>query len=404
MKNLLNPAAVLVALAGPVFAAPQDGTSPALPETWKMERHELREAGWGNQVSHTILAPLGWKVEGGSWYGPDQAFRVFASQNVVLTAPDGRMITIGPDIPFVDKTLVTAEGLKRLPNMSLDDGSIVLHYPETPRGFAKVIVDSLKDERPKAKGWRIVDARPIPEATEPLLKSLEPTVRMLQNQASMNMGTRLTVDASVLSVELAYREDGKKWSEVHAFSQCAFRMTMPSPWNQLGYAGSDTWTNWSINGGLSFRAPKEGLDELAFIAMAVRSTLRPTQAWLQMQARHRAKIQQISHEMAMDNLRTAAKISRIQAQSSADIFEIQSKGYAERQAMRDEGHRRTINTINEVQEYQVPGAEYPVALPSYYERVFSNGNGEYLLTNDLSYEPGSDNSLSGDWTALKPVR
>lgn len=72
--------------------------------------------------------------------------------------------------------------------------------------------------------------------------------------------------------------------------------------------------------------------------------------------------------------------------------------------MRDEGHRRTINAINEVQEYQVPGAEYPVVLPSCYERVFSSGNGEYLLTNDLSYGPGTDNSLSGDWTALKPVR
>ncbi|MEL6712731.1 MAG: hypothetical protein AAFP86_03110 [Planctomycetota bacterium] len=400
---LVGSAASAAAATATQDAASEEASAVLPPATWRLVQHTLKDASWGNQASHTLLAPAGWKVEGGAWYGPPQAFKVFASQNITLTAPDGCIVEIGPDMSFIDRTMVTMNGPQRLPSKSLDGGSIVLHYPGSTRGFAKVVRDLLKESRPKAKGVRIVEAREVPELTQPLQKSLAPMRQMFANQAR-SMGARTSVDGSVIGVELSYKEDGEKWSHVELFAQSAFGFEMPSAWNQMGVPGNDLFTSWSVSGSLSFRAPKERLEELALVALAVRSSLRPTDAWMRMQARHRAKIQKISHEMAMDNMRTAANISRISANASSEILDMQARGYESRQAIRDESHARAVNAMREVHEYRVPGEDLPVALPSYYEHVYGNGNGEFILTNDANYEPGTDLDLTGDWQSLERVR
>jgi len=397
--------ALLLTLAPLAAAGGQDEAPAPLPATWKLVQHTLEDSSWGGRPSHTILAPEGWTVEGGAFYPPVQAFQCFASHEVTLTSPTGASIEIGPDGTFTDRTFSTMQGRQRLPHKTISEGRIVLHYPRTPRGFARFFAKELMPvERPEAKHIRIKEVAEIPELTAQLKESLAPVRAQFASQARMSPGMTTEVDGSVIGVELEYREGGETWSHVIVFAQSQFTFETPSMMAAWGDTSRDRHTSWSISGSLALRAPKGELEDLVHVAAVVRGSLRPTMPWMEMQARHRAKILKISHEIAMDNLRTAARISQISSRANDDILEIQRTGHARREAMRDEGHARQVNSIHEVHEYRVPGESLPVALPSHYDRVFSNGAGEYILTNDANWEPGTDASLTGSWESLERVR
>lgn len=412
-RALLPLAALALSSAlssAPALAAPQDtaeaqDAAELLPGTWHLVQHTLVDKGWGNRPSHTVLAPKGWKVEGGAFYPPTQAYRCFASHEVTITSPSGATIEIGPDLSFVDRTITTMQGQQRLQTRTINDGYVVLHHPGSARAFGRLFKKELLPlERPNAKRIKVKEAVEIEGLTLQLRESLKPIRRQFEQQAMMMPGMTTEVDGSVIGLEFEYVEDGQTWSHVVVFAQTAMSFEAPSAFASWGDTNRDRTTNWSVNSGLTLRAPKGEIEDLVHVAAAIRASLRPDENWLMMQARHRAKILKISREMALDNMRTARNIARISAESNAEIMDMQSRGHAEREAIRDEGHRRTVNSIHEVHEYSVPGMDDPVALPSFYDRVFSNGQGEFLLTNDALYEPGTDGSLSGEWSAVRRVR
>ena len=93
------------------------------------------------------------------------------------------------------------------------------------------------------------------------------------------------------------------------------------------------------------------------------------------------------------------------AKYSSDISDIIHKGYQERNAIRDETQRKVINSIRGTEDYVVPGGSTSVQLPNDYRSVYTNGNGEYLLTNDALYDPNTDPALnSQQWTGMQPQR
>lgn len=127
-------------------------------------------------------------------------------------------------------------------------------------------------------------------------------------------------------------------------------------------------------------------------------------------AQHMATIMNISHKTAMNNIRAAGKRSRIIAGAFSDANEISMAGHRSRSASLDRSQGRLVNSIREVENYAIPGSTTAVQLPPGYDHVYSNGNGEYLLTNDAVLNPAADlgGYLDGDldggnWTALKPA-
>lgn len=66
-------------------------------------------------------------------------------------------------------------------------------------------------------------------------------------------------------------------------------------------------------------------------------------------------------------------------------------------------HRKVTNAIRGVEEYQTSSGS-TVALNSSYGRVFGNGSGTYILTNNLMYNPAADpKATGGGWRELKRV-
>jgi hypothetical protein len=67
-------------------------------------------------------------------------------------------------------------------------------------------------------------------------------------------------------------------------------------------------------------------------------------------------------------------------------------------------HRATVNSINEVHDYQSRDG-HSIPIDHSYDRVFQDGTGRLILTNDPSYDPNADTKLrSRDWSQLKRIQ
>jgi hypothetical protein len=119
------------------------------------------------------------------------------------------------------------------------------------------------------------------------------------------------------------------------------------------------------------------------------------------------KKETLEHAQKMNQIaaRGFADRKKIITQSNRDISKIITDGWNERQASLDRSHRNFINAIREVEDYRTPGGDATVQLPSHYSHVYSNGNGDYLMTNDSLYNLNTDQSINNrTWTTMEVAK
>jgi len=154
---------------------------------------------------------------------------------------------------------------------------------------------------------------------------------------------------------------------------------------------------WTIEPSVSYRAEEGQLDANMPLLMSIANSVRPTPKWAQMKADHSAKMNQIAAKGAADR-------SAIIANSHREIMKMIVDGDRDRQAVNDRSAYNFIKTIREVEDFQGPNDSTPVQLPHYYQHVYSNGAGEYIMTNDSLYNPNTDPLVNNkSWDAMKPV-
>jgi hypothetical protein len=389
-------AAVLVILMPAVAATAQAPTTkPATPIV--MKRHVLVDKGMGDMKSHTILAPDGWKVEGGaSWPPPDQ-FKVLPSQNVKVIAPDGRMVHIGPSIGAVDfRPSPYAQqqlGVQRPPELTASNGNLVLYLPDSLEAWKTFALEkAFKRSFPKATNMRVDKVVVIPELTAIFKRQLEPLQQMAaQNDRqaqALGMRQKSFSDCQFLAATCFYEDEGKKWEHVLVFGTAHF--------------GSDSdigrQVYWSIEPSVSYRAEAGQLEANMPLLLSIANSLQPTAEWAKMKLDHSAKMNQIAAKGAADR-------AKIIADSNREISKMIVDGYNARSESQDRTHASFIKAIREVEDYTVPGSDTKVQLPHYYDHVYTNGNGDYILTNDSNFNPNVDPAFKDKrWDTMEPVK
>jgi hypothetical protein len=110
-----------------------------------MKLHTLTDKGMGDMKSHTVLAPDGWTVEGGAWWPGQGFFKILPSQDVTITAPDGRKVRLGPSLALKDylPSAYAAGQLRatRPAEGTAAEGYLVLHMPSTPDEWRTFIAE-----------------------------------------------------------------------------------------------------------------------------------------------------------------------------------------------------------------------------------------------------------------------
>jgi hypothetical protein len=70
-----------------------------------------------------------------------------------------------------------------------------------------------------------------------------------------------------------------------------------------------------------------------------------------------------------------------------------------RQKALDVAHEKFSKYVRGVENYVTPDGKAKVTLPSGYSNVWTNGNGEYILTNNSLFNPNQQ--FSGTWLQAK---
>ncbi|WP_396636876.1 hypothetical protein [Maribacter sp. R77961] len=109
-----------------------------------------------------------------------------------------------------------------------------------------------------------------------------------------------------------------------------------------------------------------------------------------------------AHNSRMEQIRNfgANNTKLFNARSAA--FDSRHNSWRADQMASDRMHQKTINSINEVDTWS-DGSGGTFEVDGYYNKVYTNGIGEYMGTDDVNYDPNLDPSVNGDWQEAEPI-
>jgi hypothetical protein len=155
---------------------------------------------------------------------------------------------------------------------------------------------------------------------------------------------------------------------------------------------------WSWAGEVqSYRAAAGQLDRIMPIFNTINGSAKVNLQWYNAQA----QIARMMQENVRQAGERAVELSRYISRVNDEISDIIRSSYENTQRTMDRCHDKFSNYIRGVEKYENPFKDYPLEVPSGYDRVFTNPLGEVILTNDHLFDPGTVSNQ--DWRELKPT-
>lgn len=191
------------------------------------------------------------------------------------------------------------------------------------------------------------------------------------------------VDVQAGRVRLEYTQAGRSLHE-------DFHVLLP----HLTYQGV---TYWGVESFSSARAAKGPGHPLAALHQTMVGSIRLNLAWFN-------QVRQVAQMIQADfnrQQRAVMELAEYVRRANDEISTLIRQEYRERQAIQDRLHTRFSQYVRGVEEFAHPFSDTPVELPSGYRQAWANAAGEYILTDDLNFNPYSH--FPGDWRLLEPT-
>ena len=368
---------------------PPKGSSDML----RLRKHSFNDPQFGGRPSHTMLVPIGWKVEGGAYWAPQPYYMVMPTQEIVLTSPSGVSVRIDPTLVAKDFTPPAHLGMQRPQEGTSDNGTPIIYFPTDLMDWKKAIETKLLPQTLlKARNISVRDVQVLPELTAAFTqRNAQMKAMHMQNGAmEVQMGGRVDYNCWVLGFESRYTLEGVDYEEFRLMAVTALTTDNPMMGHEV---------NWTIDRDLSFRAPVGTLAKEMPVLCAIANSVQETMPWIQSRAAYFAKILGIDANRIRNSSIEARKRSNIMAKAYSDANQISMDGYRSRAASSANVQAQVVRSINETELYRAPSTTEVVQLPSGYDHVYTNGLGEYVLTNDGFVNPSTDLG-PGNWTAM----
>jgi hypothetical protein len=143
------------------------------------------------------------------------------------------------------------------------------------------------------------------------------------------------------------------------------------------------------------RAPKGRLDETTRLFETMIHSMRINLQWFN----RYAQLVQALTQAQMNQIRAAGDLSRYISRTSSEISDMMRQSYEQRQASQDRINQNWSQYMRGVDEYYNPAEQRAVELPSGYRNAWVNGQGEYIVTDNTSFNPNVE--LDGNWQPLQ---
>ena len=245
----------------------------------------------------------------------------------------------------------------------------------------KVAVPKL---RPNAK---VLGHEPIPGAREQLQKNVQQQ-QMQANQVGLRM--KFTVDDA--RVKLSYSGPQGQIEEWMTAVVSVTAMPMPTLDPRSGQMMQSASYNESARFLFQMRAPQGQLEENEKLFELIASTIRLDPDWS-------ARIAQVQGNINATNQKGIADRAAIQRKSAEDTARIRNETWQNQERAQDEQHAQFSQYLRGVETYKDPNTGEKVELDSRYGHAWSNGAGEYILSESPGYNPNANQN--GNWTELE---
>ncbi len=327
-------------------------------------------------VALRFLAPTDWRIEGGvRWNLPLQCQAELATVHVRALAPDGDLgFEILPSRVWRWSDDPTEVDYWR---MSAGPGNQCAIAP--PMAAADFLAESLPGTfRPP---FEVVGVEPLPEMAAALAAEAQQLVAM---------NTPFQTDAARLRVRY---DDGatEEWLTAGVL-QMAMQV-MSSGAAMQGRMEMTTQYISSASRVFGFRAPAGRLDEQERLFATMVASVQVNPAW-------DAALNRLALNLAQIQIESAAERSRIWSEAAAEVSRIRMEAWENQQASQDRIAQAWSQTMRGVETFVEPGGAATVELQSGFDNAWSNGVGEYVLSDRPSFNPNTV-FTNQNWTRME---
>lgn len=356
-----------------------------------LEPVTIPDPGRNGMPAYRLLVPDGWTLEGGVNAVPGGYHMIPYLSDVTIEAPDKRGVRFWGINEFG-----YADGIHLEPFTPYQGRPFM--PPQQSLGDFWRLVFQLSPG-PGITDLQIVSEEMLPEATQVLRQQLAGLYQSTgQENASLAMsGERKTFDAHVRQLVIRYRDEGKP---VEATIFASVRHSIYFYPN-----GRIRAAMWNLDNMYAVFGPV-GTDYLndPVLAAIVRAREELPDWQVAVQQWYLMKNRQIVAEGRARIAAAARTAATVRTSQSEDLLDISFNGWKSRNAMSDAGHSSSINGIHERTTYSTSSGGN-VNLPSYYQNVYTDRLGNYVLHNDANYQINTDPAFnSRDWQRIEPVR
>lgn len=363
---------LITKLAAPVLATPAVAgvASAAGPRTLHVRQIKLYDrSGFGRPiVARTFLLPSDWQVVGGvEWNTTFQKYQPAYYESFSAASADGHAsFELLPGYSWSWERDPTWRAM-------LQQQGIPLAPPLDAAGVVREFI--IPNYRPNATLTQVI-ARPD------VANAVRQQLRMAGLDQLEANGCRVMVD--FVEARLQSVHNGVTYQEgvIVQLIRTDFANS-----GMQAFAASNMYL---------FRAPADRWDDYAMVYHTAMRSMRQNPAWLKAIGQFQRNIARIRQEGAV-------RRQQIMAQMYEDIVRSQQESWEYRQESLDHVASEFSESIREVETYHDPQTGFDVELPNSYDYAFSNGLGEYVITNDPTYNPAHVPG-AGNWQPLQHAR
>ncbi len=326
--------------------------SPKRPNVLRLKRQSIPDVTMGIPAAYTVMLPPKWSAKGKIEWKPVGEVP-FPQQMIEITSPQKGTINFEPMMTFnyMEGPGIPSQGVP------------------PPLNFPQWLTQTIARADPKISNLKLVSSRRDAKA-EAFLKRIE-----------RDTGGSRDMEREVWVIVLDYHEGGvQRRGEINVTY-----VRFPPYFSQ-----NLNSQMWSISPGASISAPANQFATHRLLLLNVANTLRPTPQW---HIQSQAAIAEMSRRRTANNW----EIIKERGQKIGGVSDAEYAKYKKDISGGDRAQRQRINGIYETDDFKDTNGNI-VNLPMHYHHVFSDGKGNYVLSNNSQDKPG------GLWKPIKPIK
>lgn len=343
----------LALFLGILLAAQQAEPPKTLPPVLRVRLHTFTDVSMGGVVSHSVVLPEGWTSSGQTeWSGGELSY---PQNKFEIVSPEGGRIRF---IPAFTMTYTEWNPASGFPNQGMP----------APREFPKWLAAAKQQAKPPVANVELIDGQRQPKIEEMYAK--------LQRDAGIPDNG---MQREVYVVTLDYDEAGVRRRDEALLTYVRYQPIV----NQNLRSQM-----WSVFTTFVLSAPKDRFDAAKAQLYTIAGSVRPTPQWWTQSQALLAELSRIRMEARWESIRKRGQM----------LNQMTDNDYAKyRKSFADSAQRDRINAIYETDDFKDTNGRI-VNLPMHYKNVFSDGQGNYVLSNDTRDKPGES------WNAIQPMK